>query len=59
MKGRDSKPKPDHNRTGKRKCLRCGKGFDSYGPENRICNRCKLIVEHGYQDLPREFEGTA
>jgi DNA-directed RNA polymerase subunit RPC12/RpoP len=26
-----------------RTCLRCGKKFDSTGPDNRICQRCAKI----------------
>jgi hypothetical protein len=25
----------------RRKCLRCSGGFDSYGPQNRVCSDCK------------------
>lgn len=25
----------------RRKCLRCGGGFDSHGPGNRVCSSCK------------------
>jgi ribosomal protein S27AE len=26
-----------------RKCLRCSTSFDSHGPGNRVCGRCKSI----------------
>ena len=26
----------------RRNCLRCGDGFDSWGPGNRLCDRCRV-----------------
>jgi len=30
----------------KRKCIPCGKMFDSWGIGNRICNKCKTTSEY-------------
>lgn len=31
-----------------RPCLKCGKDFGSYGPENRICKRCATSNDASY-----------
>tara|TARA_R100001086_G_scaffold101173_1_gene50707 strand:- start:453 stop:647 length:195 start_codon:yes stop_codon:yes gene_type:complete len=41
------KPKEKENIT-LRKCLPCGKMFDSWGPGNRICKECK--TSSAYKD---------
>lgn len=28
-----------------RTCLRCGQGFKSYGPQNRICDYCVSLLK--------------
>ena len=36
-------PSPFRRPTSKRKCLKCGKLFQSKGPANRICKNCNEI----------------
>lgn len=40
----NQKPQPDEERLAQRRprrCLRCGRMFDSHGPGNRICKPCQ------------------
>ena len=50
-KNKRSKPKQDNSKSALRKCLSCGDKFDSFGPGNRICPKCK--------DTKNYIEGTA
>lgn len=33
-----------HARKTRRRCLRCDASFDSSGPGNRLCNRCRFYA---------------
>ncbi len=48
-----SKPKNDHQANIKpRKCLMCGERFESDGPQNRICRKCKSTQTYRDGDSP-------
>jgi hypothetical protein len=38
---KDARPPADRSRARPRSCLRCKIMFDSEGPHNRMCNRCR------------------
>lgn len=40
-KKHDLPPAEPRNRTTRRNCLGCGRGFDSWGIGNRMCRTCK------------------
>jgi hypothetical protein len=45
--------KPRKNNTTKlRKCLRCGRMFESFGPENRLCNLCRQSIKDHFYGTP-------
>ena len=41
-----AKPKPLHEKRAQRRCLQCGKLFDSQGPGNRRCEKCKKLGDN-------------
>lgn len=46
---RDPHTSPDsvNYRPARRRCLACGEAFDSEGPHNRRCGKCKHALQHG------------
>lgn len=53
-KYRTKKPKPERDLGALRRCLMCGRDFDSHGPGNRRCKPCKDLVYHQGASLADE-----
>lgn len=63
MYRRYKKPQTPKLRRAPRKCLRCGRVFNSEGPWNRICHICscgqvRIVIQTAWIDIEPELDST-